>query len=160
MAQFLVKYKADSTIYEETLDLKSTIEKEAEEVLRKRHLQFQDCIILSLSPYNSAEMNDSSESSSPFEDIEDTLSNDFQFWRVAENGDISRSDREYIEITSQHLLEQNWLTIEMEKERHRGTANAEREFYFAYIEALRRAGYKKIIIDVRDIYAPIIEITE
>ena len=93
--------------------------------------------------------------SPPFDNIEEDLTNDFHFWKIADNGDITRSDREEVEIPCEALLNTNWLSHEIKKERQSGTASAESEFYFVFMEALRRAGYKQITIDVENIYAPI-----
>ena len=50
----------------------------------------------------------------------------------------------------------NQLVQQMSKSRNEEEKEANAEFYFAYIEALRNAGYKKMTIDVTNIHAPIV----
>ena len=93
----------------------------------------------------------------PFSNLDDDLqNNEFQFWTVADNGDIGRPDRTDIQIPKEKLLSQNWLTHVIAKERHPNTDSAEKEFYFVLMEALRRAGYKRITINLENLYEPII----
>ncbi len=84
---------------------------------------------------------------SPFdkEMIDKVLSNELKYWTVDEQGDISRKDRNY-EISHQRLTDINWLDQILSK----NEKNAEQEFYFVFIEALRRAGYKTVTIDLEN----------
>lgn len=91
----------------------------------------------------------------PLDNIDDALSGDFNFWTVSEKGDIGRPDRSDVQISAEELLTDNWLFQMIDKERKAGSRSAEAEFYFVFMEALRRAGYKKITLDVEDIHAPI-----
>lgn len=97
-----------------------------------------------------------SDESHPFDDVDEDLINDFKYWTIGVNGDIGRPDREDVQISKEELLSQIWLTHVIKKERHHNTDSAESEFYSVFMEALKRAGYKKIILDVEDLYAPII----
>lgn len=91
----------------------------------------------------------------PLDNIDEALKNDFEFWTVSEKGDISRPDRAEVQIPAEDLLSQNWLSHMIGKERDKDSKSAEAEFYFAYMEALRRAGYKRITLDVENLYATI-----
>lgn len=91
----------------------------------------------------------------PMDNIEETLNENFKFWTVSEKGDISRSYRPEEGIPAENLLDTNWLSHMMGKERVKDSKSAESEFYFVFMEALRRAGYKKITLDVENIHAPI-----
>lgn len=92
----------------------------------------------------------------PLDNIEKALDNDFKFWSITDDGDICRPDRSEIQIQAGELLDVNWLSQIIGKERVQNSKNAESEFYFVFMEALRRAGYKKITLDVENIHAPII----
>ena len=92
----------------------------------------------------------------PLDNIDEALENGFEFWSVTENGDICRYDRSEIQITADRLLETNWLTQEIGKTRKPDSKTAESEFYFVYIEALRRAGYKKITLDLENIHSAMV----
>lgn len=94
--------------------------------------------------------------SHPFDDIENDLAPNFEFWTISDKGDILYKGRDYISIPSEDLLSMNWLSQEIKKERSPNSKSAESEFYFVFIEALRRAGYKTITIDVTDEAAPIV----
>lgn len=94
--------------------------------------------------------------SHPFDDIDNDLTMDFEYWEISDNGDISLFGRDDIRISSKDLLSMNWLSHEIKKERRPNSRSAESEFYLVYIEALRRAGYRTITIDVRDENAPIV----
>lgn len=92
----------------------------------------------------------------PLENIDETLSDDFKFWTVSEKGDIGRPDRREVIISAEELLDTNWLSHEISKERILNSKAAEAEFYFVFMKALRNAGYKRITLDVEDIHAHII----
>ena len=91
----------------------------------------------------------------PMDNIDEALSDDLKFWTVSEKGDIGRPDRRLVEIPAEELLYDNWLTHEIGKERKRNSKAAEAEFYFAFMKALRCAGYRKITLDVENLHAPI-----
>ncbi len=91
----------------------------------------------------------------PTDNIEETLNENFKFWTVSEKGDIGRPDRSEVQISAEELLSENWLHYTIGKERKTGSKCAESEFYFVFMEALRRAGYKKITLDVEDPRIPI-----
>lgn len=91
----------------------------------------------------------------PLDNIDEALKNDFEFWTVSEKGDISRPDRAEVQIPAEDLLSQNWLSHMIGKERNKDSKSAEAEFYFAYMEALRRAGYKRITLDLENPHAAI-----
>jgi hypothetical protein len=88
----------------------------------------------------------------PLDNINDALSADFNFWTISEKGDIGRPDRSDVLISAEELLDTNWLTQEIGKERVSNSKAAEAEFYFVFMEALRRAGYKKITLDVENLH--------
>lgn len=91
----------------------------------------------------------------PLDNIAEVLNNDFKFWTVSERGDIGRPDRTEVQIPAEDLLSQNWLSHMIAKERNIGSKSAEAEFYFVFMEALRRAGYKKVTLDVKNLHATI-----
>lgn len=80
-----------------------------------------------------------------FDKINDVFNETFKFWNVDEEGNIFRKDYHY-EIPSEHLTIMNWLNQVMSK----NEKTAESEFYFAFVEALRRAGFKRLIINLED----------
>ena len=80
-----------------------------------------------------------------YDKFNEVFDNKYNFWDVDETGNIVRKDQSY-EIGSERLTEMNWLNHVMSKnEKIAGC-----EFYFVFTEALRRAGYKKLIIDLED----------
>lgn len=80
-----------------------------------------------------------------FDKINKVFDEEFKFWNVDENGNIFRKDYNY-EIKAERLIAMNWLNQVM----HKNEKIAESEFYFVFTEALRRTGYKKLIIDLED----------
>ena len=81
-----------------------------------------------------------------FDDMEDALEDNFEFWEVDEEGNITSKSSTY-EIPKERLDEMNWLSHILQK----NEKSREKEFYFAYIKALKNAGYKSIVIDLNDI---------
>ena len=81
-----------------------------------------------------------------FNDMEDALEDNFEFWKVDEEGNITSKSSTY-EISKERLDEMNWLSHILQK----NEKSREKEFYFAYIKALKNAGYKSIVIDLNDI---------
>ena len=81
-----------------------------------------------------------------FDDMEDALEDNFEFWEVDEEGNITSKSSTY-EIPKERLDELNWLSHILQK----NEKSREKEFYFAYIKALKNAGYKSIVIDLNDI---------
>lgn len=80
-----------------------------------------------------------------FDKHNEVFNEKFSFWNVDDEGNIFRNDYNY-EIAADRLTEMNWLNHVM----HKNEKTAESEFYFVFTEALRRAGYKKLIIDLED----------
>lgn len=92
----------------------------------------------------------------PMENVEDALSEQsLKWWSVDEHGNISYKGHSKAFISSENLTNGNQLTHQMSRLRSEEEKEANAEFYFAYLEALRNAGYKKITIDVTNIHAPI-----
>ena len=81
-----------------------------------------------------------------FDDMEGALKDNFEFWEVDEEGNITCKSHTY-EISKERLGEMNWLSHMLKK----NEKSKEKEFYFAYIKALKNAGYKSIVIDLNDI---------
>ena len=73
------------------------------------------------------------------------ITNNFEYWDIDELGNILRKEDNY-PIEHHRLLVHNWLDQIIKK----NGSNAEQEFYFVFLEALERAGYKKLIIDLKD----------
>ncbi|MCR4857310.1 MAG: hypothetical protein K5890_03830 [Bacteroidales bacterium] len=73
------------------------------------------------------------------------FNNSFEYWNIDNTGNISKKRMVY-EIEQNRLTEMNWLNHILSK----NEKTEEQEFYFVFIEALRRAGYKKLIIDLED----------
>lgn len=87
----------------------------------------------------------------PVVDIEGVLDDSFQYWEVDEKGNITFKDPvNPMFISSDRLLEINWLTQELGKDRNTNY-QAEIEFYFAYLQALRNAGVNQITISTTNI---------
>lgn len=94
---------------------------------------------------------------SPMDDVKDALSEQsFKWWTVDESGNISYKGHSKAFISSENLTTENQLTHQMSRLRSEEEIGANAEFYFAYLEALRNAGYKKITIDVTNIHALIL----
>lgn len=79
-----------------------------------------------------------------------------RYWIVSENGDI---DEKFVPeeqiypsypIPANRLNELNWLTQIFKKEGPDWPDEKKIEFYFAYVEALKNAGFKSIIIDLEN----------
>lgn len=80
-----------------------------------------------------------------YDKFKETFNEKFNFWDVDEVGNIVRKDQSY-EIGCERLTEMNWLNQVIRK----NEKTAESEFYFAFVEALRRAGFKRLIINLED----------
>lgn len=90
------------------------------------------------------------------DNVRDTLfEQSFKWWSVDEHGNISYKGHSKAFISSENLTNGNQLTHQMSRLRSEEEKEANAEFYFAYLEALRNAGYKKITIDVTNIHASI-----
>lgn len=76
--------------------------------------------------------------------FEEVISTKLDYWNVDEFGNMSGKYGQ--EIPCERLTEQNWLDHFLIKEGN----SLSKEFYFAYIEALQNAGYKKLIINLED----------
>ena len=79
---------------------------------------------------------------------------EYKYWVVSENGDI---DEKFVPeeqlypsypIPANRLNELNWLTQVFKKIGPYWPDEKKVEFYFAYVEALKNAGFKSIIIDL------------
>lgn len=85
------------------------------------------------------------ESNKIFDDMESVFEATFKNWEILEDCTIVSKNRRYT-IEGDRLLEQNWLNHILNKVGEQ----YDKEFYFVYLEALRRKGYKKITIDIVD----------
>lgn len=93
----------------------------------------------------------------PMDNVEETLlEKSLKWWNVDEHGNISYNGHTKTVISSNDLANGNQLVQQMSKSRNEEEKEANAEFYFAYIEALCNAGYKKMTIDVTNIHAPIV----
>ena len=106
--------------------------------------------------YKQENMNVNRNESHPFDSVDEDLENQFEHWTISNCGDIEHRERTDIVIPQSALLNQNWLTHILKKVSYGNCAPAEQEFYFVYLEALKRAGYRKITIDLEDPEAPVI----
>lgn len=79
----------------------------------------------------------------------EAISTKLEFWNVDEFGNMCGKYGQ--EIPCDRLTEQNWLNHYLVKEEK----TLSKEFYFAFIEALKNAGYKKLIINLKDPMHPI-----
>lgn len=92
----------------------------------------------------------------PMDNVEETLSEkSLRWWTVDERGNIFYNGHTKTVISANDLANGNQLVLQMSKSRNEEEKEANAEFYFAYIEALRNAGYKKITIDVTNVHASI-----
>lgn len=80
-----------------------------------------------------------------FDNIEEALDTNFKYWEVDEIGNISRKDKNY-PIDAKRLTEMNWLNHILQKNLN----SAEQEFYFVFLEALKKAGYISLTINLLD----------
>ena len=78
--------------------------------------------------------------------IEDALNATYKFWEIDDNGNIIRLHQESYIIEKDRLTELNWLNHILNKY----DENAGNEFYFVFMEALKKAGYKTLTIDLED----------
>ena len=78
--------------------------------------------------------------------IEDALNATYKFWKIDDNGNIRRLFQEDYIIEKDRFTEMNWLNHILGKY----DENAGNEFYFVYMEALKKAGYKTLTIDLED----------
>lgn len=86
-----------------------------------------------------------------FDDIEEALK-PFKWWKVDEKGNITYLGSPKREIPAEKLTHRNWLSHLLSKKLDE---NAASEFYFAFLTALRNAGYSSLTIDTHDIHASI-----
>lgn len=80
------------------------------------------------------------------DDFDEVFNRNFKHWKIDDKGNISLNNQPHYEITYDRLIEQNWLNQVISKCQE----DATHEFYFVFIEALRRAKYKTITIDLKD----------
>lgn len=83
-----------------------------------------------------------------FDDIEDVISNKFDYWDVDDKGNITYKPNPNVYIRSEDLTNENYMYHQINKERD-GKYKAGCEFFYAYLEALRNAGIEEITIDVK-----------
>ena len=83
----------------------------------------------------------------PMDNIEEALTNSWEeYWEIKDDGTMIniQSPRMTYRIEGERLTEENWLYHIFEK----GEDYYNKEFFFAYMEALRRRGITQITIDV------------
>lgn len=85
---------------------------------------------------------------SPFEDFEDALKQ-FKHWEVDSDGNIQYLGHTKTKISREELTVGNLLTHFLCKVLDEG---ATQEFYFAFLQALKNAGYTRLEIDLTDIH--------
>lgn len=85
-----------------------------------------------------------------YEDIEKTLNDDFTWWDVDKDGNITYKGHTKTFIDATRLTESTLLYHTLTRVRNGAEKEANSEFFFAYMRALKNAGYKKIVIDVCD----------
>lgn len=73
----------------------------------------------------------------------EAISTKLEFWSVDEFGNMKGKYGQ--NISCDDLTFQNWLDHYLVKEEN----SLSKEFYFAFIEALKNAGFKKLIIDLK-----------
>ena len=81
------------------------------------------------------------------DNIEEALTNSWEeYWEIKDDGTMIniQSPRMTYRIEGERLTEENWLYHIFEK----GEDYYNKEFFFAYMEALRRRGITQITIDV------------
>lgn len=78
-----------------------------------------------------------------FDNMEAAFDNGFNHWEIDEIGNISRIHQNY-HINAERLTEMNWINHILQKNDN----TAEQEFYFVFLEALKRAGYISLTIDL------------
>lgn len=91
-----------------------------------------------------------------FDDLEKDLDDNLKWWDVDENGNIQYKGGTKSSISADNLTQCNYLTHVLKKVRPDAEKDANAEFYFAYLRALKNVGFKKITIDVCNLHAPII----
>ena len=79
-----------------------------------------------------------------FNELSESLGKGFEFWNVDDFGNILWIHQNY-PIPADLLTKTNWLNHILRKNDRAETLI---EFYFAYIKALKNAGYKSITIDL------------
>lgn len=92
-----------------------------------------------------------------FDDLENDLSDSLNWWDVDPKGNIQYKGGTKSTIKVGDLAKYNYLTHILKKVRSDAEKNANAEFYFAYLRALKNAGFKKITIDVCNPYTIICE---
>ena len=97
-----------------------------------------------------------SESLHLFEDVEKDLTERFTWWEVDDKGNIKFKGHTKTSISAEDLVIGNLLTHVLSRKRNENEESANSEFYFAFMLALKRAGYKKITIDIENLHNPII----
>lgn len=91
-----------------------------------------------------------------FDDLEKDLEDNLKWWDVDENGNIQYKGSTKSSISADQLTQCNYLTHVLTRVRPDAEKDANAEFYFAYLRALKNVGFKKITIDVCNLHAPII----
>lgn len=86
-----------------------------------------------------------------FDDVENDL-HQFKYWDVDSDGNIKYLGYTKTQINKDQLTKGNLLTHYLMKDLDDG---ASKEFYFAFVQALRNAGYTSMTIDLTDIFKSI-----
>lgn len=86
-----------------------------------------------------------------FDDVENDL-HQFKYWDVDSDGNIKYLGHTKTPISKDQLTKGNLLTHYLMNKLEDG---ASAEFYFAFIQALRNAGYTSMTIDLTDIFKSI-----
>lgn len=93
-----------------------------------------------------------------FEDLEKELTDDFGNWEVKDDGEIVYNGKgiAYKGISRDALKSFTTLTDMFKKFKPEDSKDA-LDFYFAYITALRNAGYKSLTINLNNSHITIVE---
>lgn len=92
-----------------------------------------------------------------FDNLENDLSDNLKWWDIDENGNIQYKGGTQSSINASDLTKCNYLTHVLKKVRSDAEKDANAEFYYAYLWALKNAGFKKVTIDLCNPYAIICE---
>ena len=91
-----------------------------------------------------------------FNNLEEDLKDEFTWWRVDEYGNISYKGHAHFDIDIDNLRIGNKLTHIFSKVRDEKEVLANSEFYFAFMKAVKNAGYTNITIDVTNLHKQIL----
>jgi len=86
---------------------------------------------------------------SPFDNLEEVFMDDWENdWFIYDDGTIESKTAANFSISKNELTKKNWISYVLSEKDFNETNEGERCFYFAYLEALKRNGIKKIEIYV------------